>query len=177
MALKTINDTNLSAIAAAIREKNQTTNTYKPSEMAEAIKAISTGVSKWGTLYYSANSASLNVSSIVSDYSKIDCIIMAKDANQYNDMFIFFPGVEATVADYTSVLCLTISSSSSVFSADGVLVGPNDTSSYGTYYFKKSQLAENGDLQLFYLSPGGTDMGQMSYAVPAGYKVLVFYHE
>lgn len=47
MALKTINDTNLSAIAAAIREKNQTTTTYKPSEMAEAIKAISTGGSKY----------------------------------------------------------------------------------------------------------------------------------
>lgn len=43
MALKTINDTNLSAIAAAIREKNQTTTTYKPSEMAAAISAISTG--------------------------------------------------------------------------------------------------------------------------------------
>lgn len=43
MALKTINDTNLSAIAAAIREKNQTNTTYKPSEMADAIKAISTG--------------------------------------------------------------------------------------------------------------------------------------
>lgn len=43
MALKTINDTNLSAIAAAIREKNQTTTTYKPSEMANAIKAISAG--------------------------------------------------------------------------------------------------------------------------------------
>lgn len=47
MALKTINDTNLSAIAAAIREKNQTTTTYKPSEMADAIKAISTGGSKY----------------------------------------------------------------------------------------------------------------------------------
>lgn len=43
MALKTINDTNLSAIAAAIREKNQATTTYKPSEMAAAISAIVTG--------------------------------------------------------------------------------------------------------------------------------------
>lgn len=43
MALKTINDTNLSAIAAAIREKNGETTTYKPSEMAAAIKAISAG--------------------------------------------------------------------------------------------------------------------------------------
>lgn len=47
MALKTINDTNLSAIAAAIREKNQTTTTYKPSEMADAIKAIPAGGSKY----------------------------------------------------------------------------------------------------------------------------------
>ncbi len=66
MALKTINDTNLSAIAAAIREKNQTTTTYKPSEMAEAIKAISTGGSKYKkTGYFSfTNSKSYYVGNI-----------------------------------------------------------------------------------------------------------------
>lgn len=43
MAVGLINDSTLTSIAAAIREKNQATTTYKPSEMADAIKAISTG--------------------------------------------------------------------------------------------------------------------------------------
>jgi hypothetical protein len=40
MANVIINDTNLTNIANAIREKNGTTNSYKPSEMANAIAAI-----------------------------------------------------------------------------------------------------------------------------------------
>lgn len=43
MANVIINDSNLTNIAAAIREKNGTTTTYKPSEMASAIAAIETG--------------------------------------------------------------------------------------------------------------------------------------
>ena len=40
MAIKTINDEYLSAIGNAIRSKNGTAETYKPSEMAAAIRAI-----------------------------------------------------------------------------------------------------------------------------------------
>lgn len=43
MANVIINDANLTNIAAAIREKNGTSTTYKPSEMASAIAAIETG--------------------------------------------------------------------------------------------------------------------------------------
>ena len=43
MANVIINDTNLTNIANAIRGKNGTTATYKPSEMAAAITAISGG--------------------------------------------------------------------------------------------------------------------------------------
>lgn len=43
MAIVTINDEHLTNIAAAIREKNGTENTYKPSEMAPAIAAITGG--------------------------------------------------------------------------------------------------------------------------------------
>ena len=39
----TVDDTNLKSIADAIREKNGTEETYKPSEMAAAIKAIQVG--------------------------------------------------------------------------------------------------------------------------------------
>lgn len=43
MANVIVNDTNLTNIASAIREKNGETTTYKPSEMAAAILAITTG--------------------------------------------------------------------------------------------------------------------------------------
>lgn len=43
MALVFINETTLTAIADAIREKRQNTNTYLPSEMADAILRITTG--------------------------------------------------------------------------------------------------------------------------------------
>ena len=43
MAIVTINDENLTNIASAIRAKNGTENTYKPSDMAAAIAAIVSG--------------------------------------------------------------------------------------------------------------------------------------
>jgi hypothetical protein len=43
MANVIINDSNLTAIGNAIREKNGTSDTYKPREMADAILAITTG--------------------------------------------------------------------------------------------------------------------------------------
>ena len=42
MAIKTIDDNNLTNIANAIRTKNSSTTTYKPSEMANAILGIET---------------------------------------------------------------------------------------------------------------------------------------
>ena len=39
-----INDTTLTAIGNAIRSKNETTNTYKPSQMPDAIMNLSTGI-------------------------------------------------------------------------------------------------------------------------------------
>jgi len=43
MGIVTVNDTSLSAIGSAIREKNGSTDKYKPSEMAEAIANIKVG--------------------------------------------------------------------------------------------------------------------------------------
>lgn len=43
MAIVTINDENLTNIASAIRAKNGTEDTYKPSDMAAAISAIQAG--------------------------------------------------------------------------------------------------------------------------------------
>ena len=44
MAIKTYNDTNVQAIADAIRAKNFQTTTYKVSQMAAAIRALETGL-------------------------------------------------------------------------------------------------------------------------------------
>ncbi len=64
MANVLVQDSSLTAIADAIREKNQTTNTYKPAEMGEAIKAIETGGSEGqiDTSWYTTTPSS------VSDY-------------------------------------------------------------------------------------------------------------
>lgn len=75
-----INDTNLTNIANAIREKSGSNETYKPSEMAAAIAALSVGggvdFSKLEYTTVSSPSSSTNadlpdLSSIVEDFSKI----------------------------------------------------------------------------------------------------------
>ena len=68
MANVIINDTNLTNIANAIREKNGLTDTYKPSEMAGAILAITTGGGTGG------------------DFEWPETINIAKEIN-YNDSF------------------------------------------------------------------------------------------
>lgn len=55
MAIKTINDENLVAIAEAIRGKNGLEETYKPSEMAAAIEAIQTGIEPTGEITITEN--------------------------------------------------------------------------------------------------------------------------
>lgn len=50
MAIKTINEENLVAIATSIRNKNGLETTYKPSEMAAAIDAIQTGIEPTGEI-------------------------------------------------------------------------------------------------------------------------------
>lgn len=55
MTLVAIEDTNLKNIAKSIRQKNKTTETYKPSEMAKAIDDLETGIQPQGTLNIVAN--------------------------------------------------------------------------------------------------------------------------
>ena len=56
MALVTVSDTTLTDIADAIRAKNGTENTYKPSEMPDAIEAISGGgITPTGTIEITQN--------------------------------------------------------------------------------------------------------------------------
>lgn len=55
MSLVAIDDTNLKNIAKSIRDKNGSTDTYKPNEMANAINDLETGIQPQGTLDISAN--------------------------------------------------------------------------------------------------------------------------
>ena len=54
-----IDDTNLHIIAQAIREKNGTETTYKPSEMADAIRAIESGSTDEVASYFVSNRSGL----------------------------------------------------------------------------------------------------------------------
>ena len=77
MSIVTIDDSCFTNIANAIRSKNGETTTYKPNEMAAAISAISGGGDvtwQYGKIRISDRANTINLSSIVADYSKIDCI-------------------------------------------------------------------------------------------------------
>lgn len=90
MAIVTINDSNLSAIGDAIRSKNGELTTYKPSEMAAAITAISSGGGgakpfsecQYGELrnrYASGSSFRFDLTPYVDDFAKIQLIIVSTE--------------------------------------------------------------------------------------------------
>lgn len=63
MSLVTIEDTTLTSIANAIREKNGTTDAYKPSEMPTAISNIETGGGSGGGSTYKPRATSISFKS------------------------------------------------------------------------------------------------------------------
>lgn len=89
MAIVTINDENLTNIASAIREKNGTQDTYKPSEMPAAISAIVSGgaeVNMVETAFTGASSGDgytpFNVYDYVDSPDDILCL-MVKTSSDY----------------------------------------------------------------------------------------------
>lgn len=105
-----VNESSLSAIGEAIRGKNGTTNTYKPSEMAAAISNIPAGGGNldFSNLEYvqlTSNSSSVlpDLTPFISDFNKVVCIMIQDsntsyiylkgtdtDRSSYKDMFYFF---------------------------------------------------------------------------------------
>lgn len=104
-----VNESSLSAIGEAIRGKNGTTNTYKPSEMAAAISSIPAGGNlDFSNLEYvqlTSNSSSVlpDLTPFISDFNKVVCIMIQDsntsyiylkgtdtDRSSYKDMFYFF---------------------------------------------------------------------------------------
>lgn len=85
MANYIIQDTTLTNIANAIREKNGTEDTYKPSDMAAAISAIQAGGGSGGLteLYWGAS----GTSSGTSQYQYIDVTNASKIKFKYDCSF------------------------------------------------------------------------------------------
>lgn len=101
MAIVTIDDTNLTNIAGAIREKNGTETTYKPSEMAAAISAIQAGGGELNIVEValtgkgsSTGMTPFNVYDYVESTEDIACIFikLAQDKTNYMTGFCYIKG-------------------------------------------------------------------------------------
>lgn len=84
-----VNESSLTAIGEAIRGKNGTTNTYKPSEMAAAISSIPAGGNlDFSNLEYvqlTSNSGSdlPDLTPFISDFNKVVCIMVQGSNSSY----------------------------------------------------------------------------------------------
>ena len=98
-----VNESSLTAIGEAIRGKNGTTNTYKPSEMAAAISNIPAGGGNFdfSNLEYvqlTSNKGSIlpDLTPFISDFNKVVCIMV-----QYsNQTFVYLRGTDTDRSPY-----------------------------------------------------------------------------
>lgn len=101
-----VNESSLTAIGEAIRGKNGTTNTYKPSEMAAAISNIPAGGGNFdfSNLEYvqltsSSSSVLPDLTTFISDFNKVVCI-MVQDANT---SYIYLKGTDTDRSPYKDI--------------------------------------------------------------------------
>ena len=92
-----VNESSLTAIGEAIRGKNGTTNTYKPSEMAAAISSIPAGGGNFdfSNLEYvqltrDSGSVLPDLTPFISDFNKVVCIMI----QGYNVSFVYLRGTD-----------------------------------------------------------------------------------
>ena len=130
MAIKTINDTNLANIANAIRDKNGTSTTYKPSEMANAIANIPTEED------LSAELTAQNIT-ITTQEATINNIEMALQNKSAGSGGITPSGeIEITengtydVTDFASALVNIVGSSDNIKFATGTFTTDEDVEQY-----------------------------------------------
>ena len=98
-----VNESSLTAIGEAIRGKNGTTNTYKPSEMAAAISSIPAGGGNldFSNLEYvqlTSNTGSdlPDLTPFISDFNKVVCIM-----NQATDeAYVYLRGTDTNRSIY-----------------------------------------------------------------------------
>ena len=72
MTIRYTDDRHYGDIASAIRSKNGTSNTYAPSEMAQAILDIPTGHGEYGHAMTVQDASCQNVSTITRAYNNAD---------------------------------------------------------------------------------------------------------
>lgn len=181
MSLVTIDDSYFTDIANAIRSKNGETTTYKPNEMAAAISAISSGggnITQWGKMFFSSSVSQINLSSIVSDYSKIDFMFFSPGKSSYDLGYIYFPGLTSPDSRVTGYIpLLNITSLGNIWSdSRSKFIAPSDYQRESIYFFKQSEFDANGILKTYYLSCGGmSSPGQGSW-MGSDSTVYIFYH-
>ena len=183
MSIVTIDDSCFTNIANAIRGKNGQTTTYKPNEMAAAISALSSGGGdvtwQYGKIKTSDRANTINLSSIVADYSKIDCIWVIPAEYSAHRVYIYSPYIKNTISGIDGYLpVVSIGDGSYNWISSGTFNSFNTASSL-TYYIKESELAANGNLYLYYYSdhatPTESKLSQSPWDTGA-VSIFIFYH-
>ena len=182
MSLVTIDDSYFTDIANAIRGKNGETTTYKPNEMAAAISALSGGGDvtwQYGKIKTADRANTINLSSIVADYSKIDCIWVIPAEYSAHQVRIYSPYIKNTISGVDGYLPVVTIGNGSHDWIDYGNFNSFDTASSLTYYIKESELAANGDLHLYYYYDGGTPTESKLNQTPwdtGAVSTFIFYH-
>lgn len=101
-----VNESSLTAIGQAIRGKNGTTNTYKPSEMAAAISNIPAGGGNFdfSNLEYvqltsSKGSDLPDLTPFISDFNKVICIMIQAS----NNVYVYLKGTDTDRTSYKDI--------------------------------------------------------------------------
>lgn len=179
MSLVTIDDSCFTNIANAIRSKNGETTTYKPNEMAAAISALSNGgITQWGKMFFSSSPSQINLSSIVADYSKIDCMFFSPGKSSYDSGYIYFPGLTSPDSRATGYIpLLKITSLGNIWSdSRSKFIAPSDYQRESIYFFKQSEFDANGILKTYYLGGSGMSSPGQSSIMGSNSTVYIFYH-
>lgn len=100
-----VNESSLTAIGEAIRGKNGTTNTYKPSEMAAAISNIPAGGNldfsnlEYVQLTSSSSSVLPDLTPFISDFNKVVCIMI----QDVKDVYVYLKGTDTDRSIYKDI--------------------------------------------------------------------------
>lgn len=163
-----VNESSLTSIGEAIREKNGTTNTYKPSEMAAAIVNIVTGGGttdfsklKYVELTSSANSAIPNLTPWCDDFDRVVALFIQDNGTLY----WYLRGINTNVDEGQEMYCFSGVSSS------GFLYTPQDINSQ----FYIIDAADMGAISMYYNS--GKDVNNYPLTSPFKGRLLMFYEE
>ena len=182
MSIVTIDDSCFTNIANAIRGKNGETTTYKPNEMAAAISALSGGGDvtwQYGKIKTSDRANTINLSSIVADYSKIDCIWVIPAEYSTHQVRIYSPYIKNTISGVDGYLPVLIIGNGSYDWISSGTFNSFDTASQLTYYIKESEFAANGNLYLYYYYEQGIPTESKLNQTPwdtGAVSIFIFYH-